>query len=255
MFPTNRQAANLPGVPDRKIVGPPCSLTRSVGCRKNLPVSPEILDAFLDWRARRLDDDPFSAEAWARFHGLLDPLVRSLARRSPSAGVETDEAFQEAWVVLLSHEPTGRDPGESLAILIAAVRNRLVDLGRYQRRRIAEPLTDAEAEALVGREVPPPHLHERVGVVDLVREVFEEARGRLSDPSYRIIVLRWIEERTYLEIGESLGMPVEWVRERHRRAFPVLRKLLIRRFGLDPSGPFVPLSREFHAPITEEVTS
>jgi RNA polymerase sigma factor (sigma-70 family) len=238
MIPSNREAANFPGVPGHKVVGLADSLSRSVRCRENLPVSPEILDAFLDWRARRLDDDAFSAEAWARFHGLLDPLVCSLARRLPSDGVETDEASQEAWIVLLSHKPAGRAPGESLAIVIAAIRNRLADLGRYQRRRIAEPLTDAEAEALVGRE-----------------DVFEEARGRLSAPSYRIIVLRWIEERTYLEIGESLGMPVEWVRNRHRRAFPVLRKLLIRRFGLDPSGPFVPLSREFPAPITEEVTS
>jgi RNA polymerase sigma factor (sigma-70 family) len=255
MIPSNREAANFPGVPGHKVVGLADSLSRSVRCRENLPVSPEILDAFLDWRARRLDDDAFSAEAWARFHGLLDPLVCSLARRLPRDGVETDEASQEAWIVLLSHKPAGRAPGESLAIVIAAIRNRLADLGRYQRRRIAEPLTDAEAEALVGREIPPLFLHERVGVVDLVQDVFEEARGRLSAPSYRIIVLRWIEERTYLEIGESLGMPVEWVRNRHRRAFPVLRKLLIRRFGLDPSGPFVPLSREFHAPITEEVTS
>jgi RNA polymerase sigma factor (sigma-70 family) len=197
--------------------------------------------AFLDWRARRLDDDPDLTDAWTWFYRDFTPLLRAAVDGSRTNLLEPEDATQEAWLVLISRFLIDSDGGASdelSAWMVVVIRNRLADLERRAGRRRSEPLGDDEADSLAGREEDPATGYERHRVQEVVRLVLEEARHRVSGPSHRIIVLRWIEGRTFAEIGEILGMPVARVRDRHRRAIPTLRDLLILRFGSDPAVPW-----------------
>jgi RNA polymerase sigma factor (sigma-70 family) len=210
-----------------------------VGMVGFVPVAPATNDTDPAWRALPLDEGPPSVAVQDRFTEAFDRLLRSFARCPPGSALDSEEAAQEAWLVFLAHDPSGRAgrvSGDFPALLLTAIRHRLADLERYHRRRLTESLADAEADLLISRDSDPAVLHERGRIVALVRAVLEEARGRLPEPSYRIVVLRWIEGRTYAEVAEALAMPVERVRDRHRRVLSLLRELIIRRFGSDPTG-------------------
>ena len=152
--------------------------------------------------------------------------------------MEAEDVAQEAWLAFLTYLRRGRvrEEEERNAWLALVGGNRLSNLKRGAAWRLQESLDDEDAEALVGREEDPAVAYERGLVRALVREVLAEACGRISGPSHRIVILRGIEERTYEEIAETLGLPVARVRDRHRRAILVLRALFIRRFGADPAG-------------------
>jgi RNA polymerase sigma factor (sigma-70 family) len=96
-----------------------------------------------------------------------------------------------------------------------------------------------DADTRIGREEDTAIVYERRRRQREVRAAFEEASHQVSASSYRIIVLHLLEGCEYDEIAESLGMPVVRVRDQHRRAYRVLRDLLIGRFGSDPSGPLI----------------
>jgi RNA polymerase sigma factor (sigma-70 family) len=169
----------------------------------------------------------------------LAPILRAIARRRRGA-LDPEDAAQEAWLVLIARAAADRDDdGESdpLPRVVLIVRNHLADLRRRAARRACRPLDEATAGSLIGREEDPAEACERSQAREGVRAALEEAHDRLSGPSHRIVVLRWAEGRTFAEIAELLEMPVARVRDRHRRAIPILRALLIRRFGPDPSGP------------------
>jgi RNA polymerase sigma factor (sigma-70 family) len=185
-------------------------------------------------------------------------MLRDAVGRPRGWPLDPEDAAQEAWLALIGLSPigpTGDVVAESPARLVVAIRNRLVDLARRAGRRQFEALAREEAHALVGREEDPAGAYERNRIRAAVRAVVEEARDRVSEGSHRIVVLRWIEGRTFAEIAEGLGMPVARVRDRHRRAIPVLRALLIRRLGSDPTGlPAASLVAVPRGPEIGEVT-
>jgi RNA polymerase sigma factor (sigma-70 family) len=192
---------------------------------------------FLDWRSRRLDGDPGLEDDEARFYRDFAPLLRVAVGRSRGNALDPEDAAQEAWLVLLSRKSVvgaGHDQEDLPARVVVVIRNHLDDLGRRARRRLSESLASEEADSLVGREEDPAVAYERDRDRALVRAVLEEARGRISEPSHRIILLRGIEGRSHEEIAEILGMPIARVRDRYRRAISDLRDLFIRRFGADP---------------------
>jgi RNA polymerase sigma factor (sigma-70 family) len=222
--------------PDRGGSSPPSSVAGPVKRPEIDRVPSENSSTFLNWRARRLDDDPALADAWARFYREYAQLLRVVVGRSRRRLVDPDDATQEAWLILISRfsiDLTGEASDEFRAQVVVAIRNHLADLKRRARRRRFEPLVEDEADALVGREEDPATTCDRDLVGTLVCAVLEEARDRVSELSHRIIVLRWLEGRTAAEIAETLGMTVAQVRDRHRRVFPVIRRRLIRRFGAD----------------------
>jgi RNA polymerase sigma factor (sigma-70 family) len=186
------------------------------------------------------NDDAGRTETRTRFYRDFAPLLRVAVGRSRGRGLEPEDAAQEAWLVLIGRIPIDlidEASDVSPARIMVVIRNHLADLERRAALRRCEPLDDEMARSLIGREGDPATAHERGCVQEAVRVVIEEAGERLSKPSFRILVLRWVEGRTFAEISEVLEMPVAWVRDRHRRAIPVLRALLIRRFGAELRGP------------------
>jgi RNA polymerase sigma factor (sigma-70 family) len=211
---------------------------------------------FLDWGVRQLDDDPALADGWRRFSLRLAPLLGAKNRRGRRSALDQEDAFQEAWLVILagtSVDRAGIDEEDLSSWDFVVIRNHLADLRRRARLRLSEPLDLEEADSREGREEDPAVAYERDRVRALVRAVLEEARRRMSGTSHRIVVLRGIEGRSYEEIAGTLGMTVSRVRDRHRRAITVLRGLIIRRFGADPAGFLIVCAKSDPLDLDHEV--
>jgi RNA polymerase sigma-70 factor (ECF subfamily) len=173
--------------------------------------------------------------AWILLMARIEPILRIARRRR--GPVEPDDAAQEIWLALLAgYRRYRRLEGRGgFAVWLGVVaRNRLARLGRRERARPEVALDPARAEALIGREEDPALAYERGRARAAVLEALEEARARLSEASHSVVILRWIEGRTVQEIARALGLSPAQVRDRHRRAVPVLRALLGRRLGLSP---------------------
>ena len=174
-------------------------------------------------------------------HRDLTRLVNSSSRARRSRIIEPDDAAQEAWLALFANARSGRSGpdhnGRALAWSAAVVRNRLSNVERDAAKRNATSLSPGVARGLVGREADPAEAHECGWVRESVRASMEEFRGRVPDLSYQVIFLRWMDGRTVPEIAQALGLTALQVRDRHRRAFPLLRSMLWRSLGWAfPSG-------------------
>ena len=215
---------------------PPADRTRSSD--ETAPLH-ECAKAFFDRRASRHDLDPALDEEWGRVYRSLGPILEAATRVGRCGLLEPDDAIQEAWLALIVRFRMyqAAEGGPEFAIWLAAVvRNRLANLERRAARRPHASLGRDEAGALMGREEDPADAYERELVRAAVRGALAESRGRVPEASYLVVVLRWIEGHTTPEIAEALGMTTSQVRDRHRRAFPVLRHLLSRRFRADRAG-------------------
>jgi RNA polymerase sigma factor (sigma-70 family) len=244
--------------PDPGILPPPDPPAGPVSRFEIDPLLCESVKTLLDRRARRWHDEPGLADAWARFHRDVAPLLRAAARRGRRSALDPDDATQEAGLVFLASPHPARPrggAGESRARSSLGLANRLSNLGRRAAWRLGESLADEYAAALMGREEDPAVAYERGRVRMLVREAIEETRRHVPGPSHRVLVLRWIEGLDHAEIAEALGMTASQVHDRHRRAIPVLRSLLVRRFGMRPAGvPATNLDADPRGPVIEEVT-
>jgi RNA polymerase sigma factor (sigma-70 family) len=211
----------------------------SLGCQETDSRLIEDIQTSSNLVDHRVDQNPVPDDPQTWIIPAFAPILRDLVRRRPGDALDPEDATQEAWLVLVARVAAVRiDDGEDdlPPQLVVRIRNHLADLRRRARRRVCLPLADDLAEALVGREENPAVAFEQSQAREEVRAALIEAGNRLSRPSLRIVVLRWVEGRTFAEIAEILEMTVDRVRDRHRRALPVLRALLIRRFGADLFG-------------------
>lgn len=152
-----------------------------------------------------------------------EPFVRELARRLVHDGQAADDVVQDTWVAVLT---TDRRPVESMRGWLATIARRVAGRrARTERRR-------TRREQAVADEAPAP------SVTELVER--EHARSTvvgavLALPeSYRdVVVLRWFEGLPPRDVARRLGVPVETVRTRHRRALEQLRATLDTQHGGD----------------------
>jgi RNA polymerase sigma-70 factor (ECF subfamily) len=142
-------------------------------------------------------------------------MVRALALswvRSPSAADDvTQEAFLRAWKAW----GTLRDPAKAKTWLYTLTRHAAIDWLRREKRHKAEELVqDVAAPAAEKR---PDDLVDRVvRIVDGLREDYRQ-----------LVLLRFVEQLSYAEIGEVLGMTASAVGEKLHR----VRKLVTERMG------------------------
>lgn len=150
-----------------------------------------------------------------------DGYVRALARRLVFDAHAAEDVVQETWCAALAKGP--RDARSLRGWLAALVRNRARDAGRREARRRAR-----EREVARDEEVPS---------TDAILEL-EEARRRvveavlaLDEPYRSTVLLRHFPPRPPREVARRLGVPVETVRTRTRRAHQMLRARLGDQLG------------------------
>lgn len=172
----------------------------------------------LDLLARYAAGDQAAARALTFRHA---PRLLTLARRMLADAAEAEDVAQETLLRLWRIAPDWRDEAKLSTWLYRVASNLCVDRLRRRRERTldeaGEP-ADETATPLEGIAA-----RERAGAL-------EAALGRLPERQRVAIVLRHIEERSNIEIGEILGLSVEAVESllaRGRRA--LAERLLPRR--------------------------
>jgi RNA polymerase sigma-70 factor (ECF subfamily) len=149
-----------------------------------------------------------------------EPFVRALARSLVYDENEADDVVQQTMVAALEHPP--RESGGGLRGWFAAVaRNVVRQRRREEGRRTARQVATARLEG-----VP--------STADLLaresaRRTVVEAVLALDEPYRTAIVLRYFEGLPPREVAARLGVPVETVRTRLKRAVAMLRGRLDRR--------------------------
>ena len=148
--------------------------------------------------------------------------ARHVARALVADDAEAADLEQDLWV-----ESIGRPPVVRRSIrgwIAATLRGRFLNRRRADARRARreESVARPEGQASTDDLVAEAEAHRRV-VVEVMA---------LAEPYRSAVLLRWFEDLTPTAIAARLGVPVETVRTRLRRALATLRA----RFGVGEGG-------------------
>jgi RNA polymerase sigma-70 factor (ECF subfamily) len=133
-----------------------------------------------------------------------------------------DDVAQQVWTQVWQRLGSLNDPRRLRAWLYSVARNAAIDASQDQRRRRAVGL-DAVGERFGDGRVRSP-LRSAVGAE--LRETLLRAVEALPALYREPFVLRHLEDWSYAEIGELLGLSVETVETRLVRARRLLREML-----------------------------
>jgi RNA polymerase sigma-70 factor, ECF subfamily len=164
------------------------------------------------------DSNPFEAA----YEAYADRLYRyALLLLADAAGAE--DAVQQAFVRIAAGGPAWSDIRTVEAYLRVAVRNECYRMLRQKRSR-RQVETEA-ARLLEPAAEPPPPEDDRLALEQALRDLPAEQR--------EVLHLKMYEQRTFQQIGEQLGIPLNTAASRYRYAIDRLRQTLnsVRRRG------------------------
>ncbi len=153
-----------------------------------------------------------------------DDFLRALARSLVADDARASDVVQQAYVAALTDRAGGPQRSGSLrAWLASVVRHVAGKLRRAETRRAAHERAAAKPEAL-------PSVADVVAREQARRRVVE-AVLRLEEPTRTTMLLRYFDRLPPRAIAKKLGVPVETVRTRIKRALERLRGELDRDYG------------------------
>jgi RNA polymerase sigma-70 factor (ECF subfamily) len=170
-------------------------------------------------------------------HRAADQLVREHSAwiRSVIYGATgrpelVDDVAQQVWAQVWERIDSLTEPRRLRPWLYTIARNAAIDAGMSERRRERplRPLESAEAQAGPGTAASGP-VEKLIG--DEIGQTVLEAIQSLPAIYREPFVLRHMEDWSYAEIGEVLGLPVETVETRLARARSHLREMLRGRLS------------------------
>ncbi|MEX0612578.1 MAG: sigma-70 family RNA polymerase sigma factor [Pirellulales bacterium] len=151
-------------------------------------------------------------ELVARFGPRLHYFLRKLSPRADRA----DDLAQEVWLEVLRQLPRLKDAGAFTTWLYRIAHGKaMLDARRNGRA----PATTPDVDQVAGKE-------EQFSPEDAAQ--IHAALDRLEPPHREVLVLRFLEELSYDEIGQIVGCPVGTVRSRIHFAKAALQRLLRR---------------------------
>ena len=179
-------------------------------------------------RARRGDADAFEQLVVA----YRDQVFR-LALRMCGNEADADEVAQEAFLSAWKALPNFRGDSRFSTWLYQLTSHAAIDLMRREKRQIAaEDITEVSAPD------PGPSPQQQAERSE-TRQAVRDAMGQLS-PEYRqIVVLRFLQELSYEEIGVVLKLPPGTVKSRLNRAKAQLKDILSKSGNLFGAGSVI----------------
>ncbi|MHC4957813.1 MAG: RNA polymerase sigma factor [Planctomycetota bacterium] len=151
-----------------------------------------------------------------------DRWLRTLARRLAGAA-DAEDVAQDTWTALLA----GRAPrGRVRAWMAAVLRNLTRDRRRRGARRRRREAVAARPEQIDG-------VADAAERAELTRGIGAAVRA-LEEPYRTTVLLHFFEGLRCSEIARREGVPASTVRNRLRRALPLLRTLIEKSYGGDP---------------------
>ncbi len=146
--------------------------------------------------------------------------LRRLAHDLAGSGADADDLVQESWLAALRKPPLDRRGVRTW--LSKVLRSQARDARRSQgRRQIRERAAAKPEVASCNRTI-----EREVALEALVRSL-----RALGPEAREVLFLRYFDRMTFADAATRLGVPLETVRTRHRRALADLRKRLDRDSG------------------------
>ena len=179
-------------------------------------------------RARRGDADAFEQLV----ETYREPVFR-LALRMCGNAADAEEAAQEAFIAAWRGLPNFRGESKFSTWLYQLASHAAIDLLRREKRQIAaEDITEVNAPD----NAPDPQQRveqseQRQAVRDAIRQLTPEYR--------QIVVLRFLQELSYEEIGTALKLPPGTVKSRLNRARSQLKEILSQSGNLFGAGSVI----------------
>ena len=179
-------------------------------------------------RARRGDADAFERLVVA----YRDQVFR-LALRMCGSEADADEVAQEAFLSAWKGLPNFRGDSQFSTWLYQLTSHAAIDLMRREKRQIAaEDITEVSApDPAPGPQQQAERSEQRQAVRDAILQLTPEYR--------QIVVLRFLEELSYEEIGAMLALPSGTVKSRLNRARAQLKEILSRSGNLFGAGSVI----------------
>ena len=168
--------------------------------------------------------DRSAADRLARAHeGWLRSVIFGIVGRAELIDDIAQQVWAQAWARLDSLE----DPARLRPWLYSIARHAAIDAGIANRRRSART---QDGEALGAVADARPDLNPAIAVLrGETREMLMQAIRSLPAIYREPFALRHLEDWSYAQIGELLGLPLETVETRLVRARRLLRETLVGR--------------------------
>lgn len=179
-------------------------------------------------RARRGDADAFEQLVAA----YRDQVFR-LALRMCGSEADADEVAQEAFLSAWKALPNFRGESQFSTWLYQLSTHAAIDLMRREKRQIA---ADDITEVSAADPAPSP---QQQAEQSEQREIVRDAILQLAPEQREVVVLRFMEELSYEEIGAVLKLPSGTVKSRLNRAKAQLKEILSKSGNLFGAGSVI----------------
>lgn len=179
-------------------------------------------------RARRGDADAFEQLVVA-----YREQVFRLALRMCGSEADADEVAQEAFLSAWKALPNFRGESQFSTWLYQLTTHAAIDLMRREKRQIA---ADDITEVSAADPAPSP---QQQAEQSEQREIVRDAILQLAPEQREVVVLRFMEELSYEEIGAVLKLPSGTVKSRLNRAKAQLKEILSKSWNLFGAGSVI----------------
>lgn len=179
-------------------------------------------------RARRGDSDAFEQLVVA-----YREQVFRLALRMCGSEADADEVAQEAFLSAWKALPNFRGESQFSTWLYQLTTHAAIDLMRREKRQIA---ADDITEVSAADPAPSP---QQQAEQSEQREIVRDAILQLAPEQREVVVLRFMEELSYEEIGAVLKLPSGTVKSRLNRAKAQLKEILSKSGNLFGAGSVI----------------
>ena len=160
------------------------------------------------------------------FEELLDRYNRSIFNftlRMLSNRDDAEDATQQTFIQAFESLPGTKPEVPLRPWLFQVARNKCIDL---IRRRRTVPLSGVQRDDEEQVEIDPPDVRPRPEEIYERAELQQILQGAIDELPIRtreVVVMRYVGELTFAEIGEALGMPENTAKTLFQRAKPQLR--------------------------------
>ena len=169
-----------------------------------------------------------AASAWREWLAEHGPKLLLFARQQARSHEDAKDLLQDALVKLVEKVRSGEFYGGQeawLPYLYTAIRRLAIDLSRRDDRRKRREDNVSADEAIESFEAFHPWF-ESESSDDETREQLEKSIKELPEKFSEVIVMKIWGERTFAEIGETLGISQNTAASRYRYGLEALKRLL-----------------------------
>jgi len=161
------------------------------------------------------------ADEWRRWLERHGPAVLLFARQWSASSADAEDAVQDGFVEFWKTRADARDP---LAYLYACVRSAAMDLNRSQQRRTTRESNVAKPDEST--------FHFKIEHAER-QAIIEAALNQLPGDQREVVVMKIWGGRTFSQIAEALGLPLNTAASRYRYALTKLEAELSEEVSHD----------------------